>query len=149
GGGRVDGEREALHRAIAGQRQAAELGRRSEERRVGEVGAGREAGAGGQDGDGDGNDGVGIDLGERGGDVERDRGVLVAGGGAGVLIAGRNAVEVEVRRVGDRGDGDADGAAGGGGGGERAAVGGGRVDGEREALHRAIAGQRQAAELGR
>ena len=97
-------------------------------------------------GDGDGNDPVRIDLAERGGDVERDMRVLVAGGGAAVLIAGSKVVEVEVRRRGGvRGDGDADGAAGGGG---RAAVGGGGLHVQGEGLHLAVATQRQRSEIG-
>src|SRR5258708_16420390 len=51
-----------------------------------------------------------------GSDVERDSGVLVAGVGGGVLIAHRAAVEVEVRRVCDRGNVDVDRAGGLGGG---------------------------------
>src|SRR5438552_3965613 len=73
--------------------------------------------------------------------------VLVTARGGGVLIAGGDAVEVEMRRIGDRGDGDADGAGGGRGGGGRAAVGGGGGDVEGEALHFAVADQVEPAAL--
>src|SRR5438309_8701480 len=67
----------------------------------------------------------------------------------GLPISGGDAVEVEMRRIGDRGDGDADGAGGGRGGGGRAAVGGGGGDVEGEALHLAVTDQVEPAELGR
>src|SRR5207253_2680932 len=84
-----------------------------------------------------------------GGDVERDMRVLVTGRGGGVLIAGGDAVEVEMRRTAERRGGEDDGAGGGGGGGGRAAGGGGGGEGEGEAVHCAVADKVEPAELGR
>src|SRR5262249_17289445 len=130
GGGGGDGEREALRLAVAGQRQAGEIGR--VDRPGGDaVGISRndaaviEAGAFGHAGSCDGNDRVGIGLRQGGGDVERDCGVLVAGRGAGMLIAGAAAVEVEMPCPARRGADLIDGAGGGGGRGGIAAIGGG------------------------
>src|SRR5260221_1622960 len=74
------------------------------------VDAGREAGAGGHAGDGDGNDGVGIRPGEHTAEVQSDSDLLFP-----LLLAKKQgergaAVEVQVRRAVDRGDGDVDSA---------------------------------------
>src|SRR5260221_14279473 len=92
--------------AVAGERQAGELGRGQRVAAVAVEDAGREGDAGGGGGDVDRQHGVGIDLGERRVDVEGDRGVLIAAGGTGG----------ERRGIGDRGGGDL-GRGGGGGGG--------------------------------
>src|SRR5260370_3421396 len=68
--------------AVAGERQAGELGRGQRVAAVAVEDAGREGDAGGDAGDVDRQHGVGIDLGERRVDVEGDRGVIIAARGS-------------------------------------------------------------------
>src|SRR5438046_6345457 len=72
------------------------------------VGAVIERGAGGHAGDLDRERGIGIDLGERRSEEHTDERQPLTGVGGGVLNAHRAAVEVEGRRVGDRGDVEVD-----------------------------------------
>src|SRR5260370_18128575 len=68
--------------AVAGERQAGELGRGQRVAAVAVEDAGREGDAGGDAGDVDRQHGVGIDLGGRRGGVGGDRGGIVAAGGS-------------------------------------------------------------------